>query len=162
MLITQGMRPFAQRVANQLSERQRKHVLFGSSEEMPQVLLRLDNYLKIPQVSTAAFAHEMLKTCLDKHVAILIPLGVDELYPLAEARQLFSEYGITICVPSPTELAELAIIENPPKQLPLLLLHHGRPVVADQEQAIGQYGTLSGVFSPADSGDELALCCVAD
>ncbi|WP_139378635.1 hypothetical protein [Parapedobacter luteus] len=161
MLITQGTQPFAQRVANRLPAGQRQHMVFGSADGMPQALLSLENYLEIPKANAPAFAHEMLKICLDRNISALIPLGVNELYPLSEARQLFSEYGIAVWVPALAELAAVAVIKNPPKQLPLLLLLDGKiaepPTVGDKS-----YGTLSGVFTQLESGDELALCCVGD
>lgn len=159
VLITQGTRPFAQRVAKQMLPAG-SIVLFGSADEMPAVLLNTGNYLHITHPKTPAFAHEMLKICLDHVVDVLIPLGRDELFPLAEARQLFAEYGISIWLPDVADLAELTIIENPPRQLPLLLLRDGIPVTDTVNRQ--QYGSLSGIFSVSDEGDELALCCIAD
>ena len=159
VLITQGTRPFAQRVAKQLLPPE-ANVLFGSADEVPAVLLNTGNYLRITHPKMPAFAHEMLKICLDHVVDVLIPLGRDELFPLAEARQLFAEYGIAIWLPDVVDLAELTIIENPPRQLPLLLLRDGVPV-ADTIDA-QQYGSLSGIFSVSDEGGELALCCIVD
>lgn len=158
VLITWGTRPFAQRVAKLLPAAQ--PVLFCAADELPEVLLRSGNYLRAPRADSPAFVHEMLKICLDNNVKTLIPLGSNELYAMAEARQLFSEYGIAIWVPEVIDLAELAVIENPPRQLPLLLLHKGNTVTGAREDE--QYDTLSGVFTPSDSGDELALCCIAD
>lgn len=159
VLITQGIRPFAQRVARELLPLETT-ITFGSADEMPDVLINTGNYLRIAQPKTAAFVHEMLKICLDHAVDALIPLGRSELLPLAEARQLFAEYGIAIWLPSITDLTELVIIENPPRRLPLLALHEGIPAIT---KASGpRYGSLSGVFSISDEGDELALCCIAD
>lgn len=158
VLITKGTRPLAQRVAKLLPAGPR--ILFGSSDEVPDVLLRTGNYLRIPRADAAAFVHEVLKICLDREVATLIPLGADELYPMAEARLLFDEYGIAVCVPEKARLTDLVVIENPPRQLPLLVLHDGRPI--HDADGAGQYDGLSGVFTPSDSGDEWALCCIAD
>src|SRR5690606_24006306 len=104
--------------------------------------------------------HEMIKRCLDREISVVLPLGVDEMYPLAEARPLFSEYGIEIWVPDVNLLADLPIIENPPKQLTLIVLAQGRPIA--NGNASMRFEGLSGVFTPSDSGDELALCCIAE
>lgn len=157
VLITQGTRPFAQRVAKLLPAVQT--VLF-CADELPVVLLRVGNYFKAPSTDTPAFVHEMLKLCLDNDVDTLIPLGKHELYAMAEARQLFSEYDIAIWVPEVADLTALPVIENPPRQLPLLLLHNGTAITPALYG--GHFDTLSGVFTPSDSGDELALCCIAD
>lgn len=158
VLITHGIRPFAQRIARTLPEAYRP--FFGSAEDIPSVLLNRDNFLRIPQVNEPVFIHEVLKRCLDNGIVSVIPLGIDELYPLAEARPLFSEYGIEIWVPDVTALAELPVIPNPSKQLPLVLLCDGMAITDGNRDR--RFEGLSGVFTPSDSGDELALCCIAD
>ncbi|SFC20312.1 hypothetical protein SAMN05421747_10665 [Parapedobacter composti] len=155
VLVTQGMCPLAQRVARLLPA---ATVLFGSADDLPEVLLRTGNYLKLPQPDNPAFVHEVLKRCLDSEVQLLIPLGLDELYPLAAVRPLFSEYGIAIGVPTPMELDNLVVVQNPPKAHPLLILQDGRELAAGAGGT--SHGALSGVFTPLDSGEGLALCCV--
>lgn len=156
VLITQGMRPFAQRVAKRLPNTY--NPLFASAEDVPYVLINGGNFLKIPDADTAAFIHEVLKRCLDREISTVIPLGIQELYPMAEARQLFSEYGIDVWVPNVTALAELPIIENPPKQLPLIVLSEGHDIGGGNVDL--RFHDLSGVFTPSDAGEELALCCI--
>lgn len=158
VLITHGIRPFAQRIARTLPITYRP--LFGSAADIPSVLLDRDNFLSIPHVNESVFIHGVLKRCLDKGISAVIPLGIDELYPLAEARPLFSEYGIDIWVPDVATLAELPVIPNPSTQLPLILLCDGSAIVGDNGDS--RFDGLSGVFTPSDSGDELALCCIAD
>lgn len=158
VLITQGTRPFAQRVAKLLPAQQT--VLFCAADEMPDVLLRAGNYFKAPRADTPAYVHEMLKVCLDNEIGTLIPLGENELYLMAGARPLFLEYGIAVWIPEAVDLAELAIIANPPRQLPLLVLYNGVAIAGDHESE--RYDALSGIFTRSDSGDELALCCIAD
>jgi len=158
VLITQGMRPFAQRVAKLLPVTYTP--LFGSAEDVPDVLITQGKFLRIPPVNTPVFIHEVLKKCLDKEISAVIPLGIEELYPMAEARPLFSEYGIDIWVPDVAELANLPIIENPPKQLSLIVLAEGRAINGGGLDKVGE--GVSGIFTRSDSGDELALCCIAD
>jgi len=135
------MRAFAQRVARRLPASYKP--LFGSAEEVPQVLLDQGNFCSLLPVTAPAFLHQLLKVCLDRQVAAILPLGIEELYPIAEARSLFSEYGVEVWLPDAATLASIPIIENPPKQLRLKL-------------------TEEGVFTPSDSGNELALCCVSE
>lgn len=143
ILVTQGLKPFAQRVAKLLKD---CTVVFGTADEIPDILLRTANYVAIPSDNKHTYVHEVLKTCLDRRVDVLLPLGLYELRPIAEAKALFSEYGIAIWVPDTPSLVELAIIENPPRELQLVVL-------SDEN------GPLSGVFARSDTGDELALCC---
>lgn len=141
VLITKGMRPFAQRVAKLLIASYRP--LFGSAEDVPDVLLNQGNFLQIPPVTKPTFMHELLKHCLDKGVAAVLPLGMEELHPLAEVRPLFAEYGVDVWVPELSELADTLIVENPPSGLPLTVLP-------------------TGVYTQSDIGEEVALCCIAD
>ncbi len=160
VLITQGTRPFAQRIARSLSEIYT--LSFGSADDIPSVLLQMGNYLNIPSASSPAFVHEMLKRCLDREIGSLIPLGADELQPMAAARPLFSEYGIDIWVPDSATLRGLSRVYNPPKHLALTVLHAGKPVIG--QGGGGLHEGLSGVFSSTDPGSEQpwALCCIAD
>ncbi|WP_353184116.1 hypothetical protein [Parapedobacter lycopersici] len=160
-LITQGTQPLAQRLARQLPATHR--VVFGAADEMPEVLLRSGNYVRIPQADSPAFAHEMLKRCLDSHVEVLIPLGKYELKPLLEAKLLFNEYGIRVLLPEQALFDQLMLFENPPAQLPLHILENGQPLNHATVDIAGPMDTgLSGVFVLSDSGDEAALCCIAD
>ncbi len=158
VLMTQGTRPFAQRVAKLLPARW--HTFFGSADEMPEVLLGTGNYLRIPKWSSPTYAHEMLKICLDLEVDTLFPLGTGELQLLAASMQLFGEYGIDLWAPDVADLEEMVIMENPPRALPLLVLRAGIPI--DDTMAEQQYGSLSGVFTLSDDGQQLALCCMPD
>src|SRR3546814_15602118 len=94
VLITQGTRPFAQRVGKLLQTHYK--VQFGSADEVPQVLLQTGNYIQFPGVDTAAFEHELLRSCLDNRIDVVIPLGAKEIDLLARAQQLFAEYGIAV------------------------------------------------------------------
>src|SRR5690606_18818654 len=92
VLITQGTRPFAQRVGKLLQMEQ--SVQFGTAEEIPDVLLQTSKYIRLPAADIPAFEHEMLRTCLDNGIDVLIPLGETEVYLLSMVLALFAEYGI--------------------------------------------------------------------
>ncbi|WP_262246144.1 hypothetical protein [Parapedobacter soli] len=158
ILITQGTRPFAQRVGKLLQVQY--EVLFGAADEIPQVLLRTGNYMQFPQVNAAAFEHVMLRTCLDGGVDVLIPLGEQEIRALARTQQLFAEYGIAVWVPDAGHLDELGMMRNPGRHYPLLVLDRGTAVVGEQPPTLTH--TMSGVFARLDSAHELAWCCIAD
>jgi len=158
LLVTQGMHPFSQRVGRLLTAEYQ--LLFGDSGDLPDVLVRTGNYVKLPSPGSVSFVHEMLKSCLDRQVELVVPLGAEELLSMADARQLFEEYGISVCVPDRSELPDLPVVQTPPRALPLLVLLDGRPIhrVRTEIQVTG----LSGVFTPADSGDFWALCCIGE
>lgn len=158
VLITQGTQPFAQRVARQLQEG--CLIAFGAADEMPDVLLRSGNYVNLPNIKSPAYVHGMLKVCLDLQVNILIPLGKHELGRLVEVKALFKEYGIEVLSPEQQVMEALVIIENPPSQLPVVIVQDGRVLNGAVAGPIDV--RLSGVFMRSDSGEDMALCCIAD
>jgi hypothetical protein len=155
ILITFGTRPLAMRIAKKLSNR--FEVLYASSEEIPELLLKSGNYVSIPKGLLPTFAHELLKLSLDQQVDYVLPLGGFELEPLAEAKVLFEEYQISVLVPDKDILEAFPIIENPPADLPYVLLSKG----ADLLGAGGYGNTLDGLLVSSDSEEDFALVCVA-
>lgn len=159
VLITQGMRPFAQRVGKLLQGQYT--VQFGAAEEIPQVLLHTGNYIQFSGVDAAAFEHELLRACLDNGIDAVIPLGEREIGLLARTQQLFAEYDIAIWMPDVTYPDELKLLRNPERHLPLVVLDHG-VAVGGGDQSFVQPTELSGVFARPMPSETLALCCIAD
>ena len=157
LLITYGTRPLAHRLANLLQGKY--EIVFGSSEEIPGLLLNTNKYFQIPTGVNSTYAHEILKVCLDQGVEKVLPLGPMELAPLAEAKVLFEEYGIHILVPSLAVLEDISIIENPPASLPLVMVDNGELVLGTVEHQ-DALSKIEGLMLASDSGDEWALCCV--
>jgi hypothetical protein len=75
-------------------------VVFADYQEMPQLAYSGKKFTKIPKGNSTSYAHEILKTALNLGVEKIFPLYADEILPLAEAKQLFEEYGILVIVPS--------------------------------------------------------------
>lgn len=69
-------------------------------QELPQFKFSGKRFVKIPQGNSASYAHELLNICLDGGIDKVFPLYSDEILPLAQARQLFYEYGISVIVPA--------------------------------------------------------------
>lgn len=158
LLITQGTQPFAQRVGKLLDGQY--DVCFGAAGDIPEVLLRNKHYLQLPIHTEAAFEHEVLRTCLDQAVDAVIPLGEKEMDLLGRARQLFAEYGIAIWLPDEAHPSGLALLRNPDRRFPLVVVDHGVAVAG--EQCDGLDATLSGVLAELDGERTLALCCITD
>ena len=159
ILITHGTRPLAQRLARQLPEG--KEVLFGAADEMSDVLLRTGHYVRLPGAKSPAFAHEMLKICLDYGVSLLLPLGREEQLALLEAKILFEEYGIAVLLPEKSVFDVVPRFEDPSVGLPFLILEKGRLVGQYHERYEGTDAGFSGVFVQSDSGQELAFCAIS-
>lgn len=155
ILITFGTRPLAMRIAKKLAGK--FEVLYASSEEIPELLLKSGNYESIPKGLLPTFAHEVLKLSLDQQVDYVLPLGVFELEPLAEAKVLFEEYQIAVLVPDKDMLGTFPIIENPPAELPYVLLSKGNNLLEDDVAE----NTLDGLLVRSDSEEDFALVCVS-
>lgn len=132
-------------------------VLYASSEEIPELLLKSGNYVSIPKGLLPTFAHEVLKLSLDQQVDYVLPLGGFELEPMAEAKVLFDEYQIAVLVPDKDILDAFPIIENPPVDLPYVLLSKGDNLLGDDVAE----NTLDGLLVRSDSEEDFALVCVS-
>lgn len=75
-------------------------VIFADHHELPHFKFSGKKFIKIPAGNSASYAHEILNIALNEGIKKIFPLYADEILPLAEARQLFSEYGISVMVPS--------------------------------------------------------------
>ena len=73
-------------------------VFLGDSVDLPN-LGGDTRFVKIPVSDSSSFAHLLLTLCLDLQIEKVYPLRKNELIALAEARQLFDEYGIIVMVP---------------------------------------------------------------
>lgn len=155
ILITFGTRPLAMRIAKRLGSD--FEVIYASSEDIPELLLKSGNYAKIPKGLLPTFAHEVLKLSLDRQVNYVLPLGGFELEPLSEAKVLFEEYQISVLVPDKDLLETIPVMENPPADLPYKLLVNGRSLL---DSTILER-SLDGLFVTSDSGEDLALICVS-
>lgn len=96
-------------------------ILLGDYLEIPDLLVRSGKMIRTPAPQGNAFIHEMLALCLDKGVDKVFALRRSELLPLAEARQLFAEFDITLYIPEREMITEgkghhvdgrVVIIEN--------------------------------------------------
>lgn len=155
ILITFGTRPLAMRIAKKIAGN--FEVLYASSEEIPELLLKSGNYVSIPKGLLPTFAHEVLKLSLDQQVDYVLPLGGFELEALAEAKVLFDEYQIAVLVPDKDILDSFPVIENPPADLPFVLLSKGNDLLGDDVHE----RTLDGLMVRSDSEEDFALVCVS-
>ncbi|MCO4291652.1 hypothetical protein NF867_02075 [Solitalea sp. MAHUQ-68] len=67
-----------------------------------------ERFVQIPNITDMAFAHKILKICLDNDFKIVVPQLFDEIGLLAPAKTLFGEYGIVIACPNKAEWDILA------------------------------------------------------
>ncbi|MGE8377839.1 MAG: hypothetical protein ACN6PN_05785, partial [Sphingobacterium sp.] len=75
----------------------------------------------------------------------------------AEAKVLFDEYQISVLVPDKDILETFSIIENPPADLPYVLLSKGNNLLGEEIYE----DTLDGLLVTSDSAEEFALVCVS-
>ena len=93
---------------------------FGDCYALPGISSPDVQFITLPKAGSEAFAHNLLTLCLDLEITCVYPLREEELVPLAESALLFSEFGITVCVPGKEELKDydittsgnIVIVEN--------------------------------------------------
>jgi hypothetical protein len=73
-------------------------VIFADQTPIPVIPGKKN--LVLPGASSMSFAHEMLTICLDNDIRAVYPLKIEEIWELSASRQLFSEYGISLLIPS--------------------------------------------------------------
>jgi len=143
ILITAANSAQAQQLKNILAI---DDVILGDHHDIPDLLVKSGKMVVTPNPKSSAFVHQMLALCLDKQINKLYPLRRSELLPLAEARQLFEEFDITLMVPS------IDIINN---NIPhavinghIVIVEKGRVVEGDFLDAVAllQDKTINGVF----------------
>ncbi len=119
-------------------------VIFADHLDLPQLIFKETRFLQIPEGSSSSFAHQLLKLCLDNHVDIVFPLRKDELQPLAEAKVLFSEYGIRLIVPDPEQLAGMPTDAGSKNDC--IILSDGL-IIGGQFMELLHFPSDSGIFS---------------
>lgn len=92
-LITGASSAKAYQLKNNLNP---NYTLLGDYAELPALMLKAGNMMKLPNPADASYSHKMLTFCLDNQVSTVYALGANEWALLSEAGQLFNEYGITI------------------------------------------------------------------
>lgn len=95
VLITSGLSPEAYRLQRILNT---EDVVFADETELPLFSNRLS--LILPAHTSSSFVHEMLKSCIDHHISHIYPLKWGEILELSKARELFSEFGVILMIPS--------------------------------------------------------------
>ena len=115
-------------------------IVLADSAELPQLPGSVQ-FQKIPAATSPSFAHLLLTICLDLDIQTIYPLRKNEIRALAESRQLFDEYGITVLVP------QKQLIENL-----LSKGFKGRIVINDKDNEMPR-----GIFTTDDSGKEFQL-----
>jgi len=100
-LITAANSAGAQKLKNKLNT---SRIILGDYLELPAFMLKSANMIRLPNPYSIAYSHEMLTLCIDKQIDTVYVIREEEKRLLNEAKQLFTEYGITIISDSGYEL----------------------------------------------------------
>ncbi|MFD1768519.1 hypothetical protein [Sphingobacterium suaedae] len=152
ILLTFGTRPLAQRLGKVLASRY--SCVFASSEPFPDVLLK-QHYRRLPTGGDPIYVHELLKLCLDEGCQFILPLGKTELRVLLDAKILLEEYGIAVLIPN--NLESCLVIENPPSDMQIKVIHEGTDLLTQQQITDSSF---SGAGLLSDTDGEPILCLI--
>ncbi len=92
ILITGASMAKAYRLKNTLPAAE---VLLGDYLDLPDVMIKSGQMIKLPNPQGESYPHQMLALCLDYGFDMVYVLHPDEMRALAPSTQLFNEYGIT-------------------------------------------------------------------
>lgn len=95
ILITAATTAEAYQLKNKLGD---DKVILGDFMELPELMIKTGKMIKLPNPASGSYSHQVLTLSLDKGIKTIYPLREKEIKLLAEARQLFEEYGITIII----------------------------------------------------------------
>jgi hypothetical protein len=70
-------------------------VILGDYLDLPDVMIKSGQMIKLPNPQAESYPHQMLALCLDNGFDTVYVLHADEMRALAPSTQLFNEYGIT-------------------------------------------------------------------
>lgn len=105
ILITAASSAIAYKLENRISGADK--IVLADDADLPQILLKGKNFIRIPAGTSSAFSHQLLSICLDLEIDKVYPLKRAEILALAEVRQLFDEYGITLMIPDLPKIPSL-------------------------------------------------------
>jgi hypothetical protein len=71
-------------------------IVLGDYLDLPEVMVKSGQMIKLPNPQSEAYPHQMLALCLDYGFETIYVLHADEMRALAPSAQLFNEYGITL------------------------------------------------------------------
>lgn len=129
ILITAGTTGFAHKLKRLLDKG--NVFIFADQEEMPAFVSNY-SFIRIPAGGSFSFTHELLKCCLDEEIDYVFPLRKAEIKSLAEAAQLFEEYGIKVVIPAKGILSDL--MQVPPVKGFLTVVINGSVYAAENDK----------------------------
>lgn len=149
ILLTSATHILGLRVAKMLTDK--FEIVLSTSDAIPAFMQQ--NYIQIPKGLNPTFSHEMLKLALDHQCDYILPLQLPEIDSLSESILLFEEYGINVLCPAKGELADLDILPNPHKDMPLSLLWNSHDFIHGQTVNVH----INGLGIVSDSGMDFLL-----
>ena len=126
-------------------------LIFADQGDVPVLPGREHLFLTIPSADSTSFAHEMLTLCLDHQIDYVYPLRRAEVIALAEAKQLFEEYGIKVVVPGKSE--NVSFESSLPANGKILIVYQKENMLVD---VAGEGDLGTGIYVAVPDGDGIS------
>lgn len=81
-------------------------ILLGDYLDLPDLMIKSGAMIKTPNPENPSFAHLVLTLALDNQITQIYALRRAELALLQEAKVLFAEFDIELCIPDNEFIAE--------------------------------------------------------
>ena len=121
--------------------------------EMPAVTMKSVQFISLGNKNPDTAAHNLLKTCLDEQIDILLPLYDFEVAALSISVLLFTEFNILPLVPSPSWFTSNHEDETVTKEW--VVLNEGKVIYPLSN--VHTYPDLTGAFYLNEAGIPVKL-----
>ncbi len=135
-------------------------IVFGDYGEVPQISTKIYRFASLGIKNEQSIAHILLDFCLSESIEIVIPTHRFEIEQMAKSIQLFSEYDITVLLPSVESLKDF-FWEEKSTDAGFVVLKKGKCIFSSTENVIETWpAELSGVFELQSETGKMKLFLV--
>ena len=135
-------------------------IVFGDYGEVPEMSARTYRLASLGIKNEQSIAHVLLDFCLSESIELIIPTHRFEIEQMAKSIQLFSEYDITVLLPS-AETLDGFLSEEKSFDAGFVVLKKGKCIFSSTENAIETWpAELSGVFELQSESGKMKLFLV--
>lgn len=97
ILITGGKSSIALKLSRAVEGNE---LLMADYGEMPLIQSKLYSFVALGDLNGEVIAHNLLTTCLNENISLLLPLYKFEIIALAKAEVLFEEFAVRLLLPT--------------------------------------------------------------
>lgn len=125
-------------------------VVFADYGEMPNFSSATYNFISLGEKNEDTIAHNLLNSCLNEQVDMVLPVHKFEIEPIAKASVLYNEFNIELLLPRMEDMGKYFEQKNLTKQENWAVFRKGRllfsTMVNHELIVFGEKTGLNGVY----------------